>query len=85
MTLGYEFHFTRPGDEEQNTIPYARLAAGLAYYDYDVSGPGTRARSSRLAAGGGRTATTCVSRPVRGDVELPSGLRFSLTYGFIRI
>lgn len=96
VTLGYEFHFTRPGDEEQNTIPYARLAAGLAYYDYDVStGPGTRARSRRIAPTGTLEGGLIIGDNLRLSARYYlfsetdglnfSGLQFSLTYGFIRI
>ncbi|HWD37733.1 MAG TPA: outer membrane beta-barrel protein [Fimbriimonas sp.] len=33
VTLGYEWHF---GDDKSSTFPFARLDAGLSYYNFDI-------------------------------------------------
>jgi hypothetical protein len=46
LTYGYEYHFSK--DDQATTVPYARLFAGGAYFDYGVNTVNGRQSSKRI-------------------------------------
>lgn len=46
FTYGYEYHFSQ--DDQATTVPYARLFAGAAYFDYGVDTVGGRKSAKRV-------------------------------------
>lgn len=50
FTYGYEKHF---GDENAKTVPYARVFAGGAYFDYGITEISGRKSAKRFGATGG--------------------------------
>lgn len=46
FTYGYEYHFSK--DDQATTVPYARLFAGGAYFDYGVDTVGGRKSGKKI-------------------------------------
>jgi hypothetical protein len=92
VTLGYEYHF---GDPTASTIPYARVDAGVCYFNYSIETPGPTINGSRF----GETADLEVGVEFLKDIRLSAryylfseesglsfnGLQLNLAIGIIRL
>jgi hypothetical protein len=95
VTLGYEYHFGSD-DSDSTTVPYARIEAGGAYYNYsiDEGGP-SNVDGSRIGyvadAELGVTITKTIKLSAKyylfqkeGGIDF-SGFELGVTFGLIRL
>jgi hypothetical protein len=95
VTLGYEYHFNN--DTDATTVPYARLEAGISYYNFsiDEGGPTNVEGNSRFGWVGDAELGVSLGKTIKLSAkyylfEQESGIDFSgfelgVTFGFIRL
>ncbi len=90
VTLGYEMHF---GDDESSTVPYLRIDAGGAYFNYSVKTSGATISGSRFGGVADAEAGVEIQKNWRLSARYYlftkesglsfNGLQLSLTFGLI--
>lgn len=92
VTVGYERRLARRGAE---AVPYARVSAGAAYYDYSIRTGGDLLDAKRLGSTGNLQLGVIFHRRLRLAVEYDvfsatdglsfNGFQFSATYTLLRV